>query len=301
MRSPRRLLLLVVLALAGTSLVSCGEKKASEKKLVTLNGEGFSVSVPGKTKRQVQGIPTAAGPIDFVSYSSADKGASEDFSVGVAQIPAKISFDLDGAVRSAAANVQGKVSKVTKTTYQGFPERDARVTGAQDKNGHKGTVFARLIFAKHQVLRAAVHPGGRRREVPARGLRDVPLVAEDHLSARATNVVPSLDELRRDHRREHLVQQQPHPRRAACPASRAALLSADSSSFSAIRSSATLLEAAGELPHHHTDPFDRVLIRPRTPGRPNGPHARSSLRQLRHPPQGLSSKRRGCILSVCGA
>lgn len=151
MRSPRRLLLLTVLALTGTALVACGEKP-SDKKLVTLNGEGFSVRVPGKTDRQVRTIPTAAGAIDLIIYSSADKGASEGFVVSVGKIPAGGSFDLDGAVRGAAANVQGTVSDLKKTTYQGFPARDMRITSAQDQGGHKGTVFARVVLAKDRFF-----------------------------------------------------------------------------------------------------------------------------------------------------
>jgi hypothetical protein len=149
MRPFQRLLLPTIAVLTATALIACGEK-ASEKKLDTLNGEGFSVNMPGNPKRQTQTVPTAAGPVLLTAYVT--EGGEEGFSMSVAKIPAGVKGDLDGAVNGAATNVRGTPKDTVKTTYQGYPARDTRITNARDKNGNKGTVFARMILAKGRLF-----------------------------------------------------------------------------------------------------------------------------------------------------
>lgn len=149
MRATQRLLLLSVLGLSATALVACGEK-ASEKKIATLNGEGFTVNMPGSPERTVQTVQTAAGPVKITAYIT--EGGEEGFAMSVARIPATVKGDLDGAIQGAASNVKGTPKDTVKTTYQGFPARDTRIIEAQDENGKKGTVFARVILAKGKLF-----------------------------------------------------------------------------------------------------------------------------------------------------
>lgn len=149
MRPYRRLLPLAVGVLCTVALVACGEQ-ASEKPIGTLNGEGFSVKMPGEPKRSTEAVQTAAGAVLVTAYVT--EGGQEGYSMSVARIPATVEGDLDGAVQGAAANVNGTLKNTVRTTYQGFPARDTRITGAQDADGNEGTVFARVILAKGRLF-----------------------------------------------------------------------------------------------------------------------------------------------------
>lgn len=148
MRPLKRLLILAVTTTAASSLLACGEP-ASEQEVATLDGEGFSVRMPGHPKRTTQTVATAAGPVTVTAYIT--EGGEEGFSMSVAKIPATVKGDLDGAIQGAAANVGGTAKDTLETTYQGFPARDTRIINARDKNGKKGTVFARIILAKGRL------------------------------------------------------------------------------------------------------------------------------------------------------
>lgn len=134
---------------AAPSLTSCASTKgATVDELTTLNGEGFSVLMPGKPERLVKTAPSAAGPVD-VTFYLIPKGNTA-YTVSVFAVPEGVQFDLDGAVSSVASSVGGKVADSAETTYQGFPARDARITGARDKNGKKGkkgTIFTRAVIS----------------------------------------------------------------------------------------------------------------------------------------------------------
>jgi hypothetical protein len=154
----QRLTVIALATLAGAGLVACGEEAASEKKVATLKGEGFTVAMPGKPKREVITAQTAAGPVPITAYIT--EGGEEGFSMSVLKVPSGVKGDLDGAVKGAASSVGGKLADTTKTTFQGFPARDARITGAKDSNGNKGTVFARVILAKGKVFQLQFVTGG---------------------------------------------------------------------------------------------------------------------------------------------
>jgi hypothetical protein len=143
------LLFVAVNALSATALVACGEQ-ASDKKVGTLVGEGFTVEMPGEPKRSTQTVPTAAGPVLLTAYVT--EGGDEGFSMSVAKIPSTVTGDLDGAVQGAASNVKGTPQDTKTTSYQGFPARDTRITNAEDENGNEGTVFARVILAKGKLF-----------------------------------------------------------------------------------------------------------------------------------------------------
>ena len=149
MRRFQNLLSLVAATVSAAALVACGEQ-ASEKKPDTLNGEGFTVNMPGDPKRSTQTVQTAAGPVMLTAYVT--EGGSEGFSMSVARLPSTVKGDLDGAVQGAATNVKGTPKDTVRTTYQGFPARDTRITNAHDKDGNRGTVFARVILAKGRLF-----------------------------------------------------------------------------------------------------------------------------------------------------
>lgn len=161
MTTIRRLVLLALATLLGTALVACGEDEAndaSQKPAATLKGEGFSVKMPGTPKREVITAPTAAGPVPITAYIT--EGGDEGFSMSVLTVPKGVKGDLDGAVEGAARSVKGTLKDTATTRHQGFPARDARITDAEDQNGNKGTVFARVILAKGRVFQLQFVTGG---------------------------------------------------------------------------------------------------------------------------------------------
>lgn len=133
--------LTVLLALV---LASCGGE--ATKDLQTLDGDGFSVSMPGKPTRNEQSVPTANGTVKAISYTSDSKDKA--FSIGYTQLPKGIRGDLPGAIKGGAANVGGTVRDEHATTYKGYKTRDARITGAAD---NKGTLFVRAILANDRL------------------------------------------------------------------------------------------------------------------------------------------------------
>jgi len=150
MRAAQRLLLVMLAGLAGSVLVACGEEKASTKPVATLKGDGFTVEMPGNPKAETINAQTAGGPVPITAYIT--EGGEEGFSMSVLKIPKGVRGDLDGAVSGAASSVGGTLKDTKKLEFQGFPARDARITGAEDSNGNKGTVFARVILANGRVF-----------------------------------------------------------------------------------------------------------------------------------------------------
>lgn len=162
MRILRALLLLALTALAATALGACGggsdDDAAGEQRIKTLDGDGFSVEMPGTPKRQVITARTAAGPVPITAYIS--EGGEEGFSMSVLTLPKGVKGDLDGAVKGAADSVEGRLKANTQTRFQGFPARNARIGDAADENGNKGTVFARVILAKRRLFQLQYVTGG---------------------------------------------------------------------------------------------------------------------------------------------
>lgn len=150
MRTVRRLLLVALAGLGGSALVACGDEQATEKPIATLKGDGFTVAMPGNPKAETITAQTAGGPLPITAYIT--EGGSEGFSMSVLKIPKGVRGDLDGAVQGAATSVGGTLKDAKKVRFQGFAARDARITGAEDSNGNKGTVFARVILANGRVF-----------------------------------------------------------------------------------------------------------------------------------------------------
>ncbi len=165
MRLLHRLLLVVVAALLGAALLACGdddgeggEQSVADTPAKTLEGDGFTVRMPGTAKRQVVTAQTAAGPVPITAYIT--EGGEEGFSMSVLKLPEGVAGDLAGAVQGAASSVQGRVAADRQTRYQGFPAREARIADASDQNGTRGTVFARVILAEGRVFQLQFVTGG---------------------------------------------------------------------------------------------------------------------------------------------
>lgn len=153
MRVLRSLLLLVLLSLTGAALLACGneqEEQPAERPVATLEGEGFTIAMPGNPRREVITAQTPAGPAPITAYIT--EGRTSGFSMSVLKVPTGVKSDLDAAVKGAASSVRGTLQSTTPTTYQGFPARDARITNARDGSGISGTVFARVIEAKGRIF-----------------------------------------------------------------------------------------------------------------------------------------------------
>src|SRR4051812_18287351 len=103
LRTVQRLVLVALAAIAGSALVACGEEKASEQRVATLKGDGFTVAMPGSPKPETITAQTASGPVPITAYIT--EGGSEGFSMSVLKVPKGVRGDLDGAVRGAAASV----------------------------------------------------------------------------------------------------------------------------------------------------------------------------------------------------
>jgi hypothetical protein len=158
MRTVQRLLLVALAGLGGCALVACGEEKASTKPISTLKGDGFTVAMPGHPKPETINAQTAGGPVRITAYIT--EGGEEGYSMSVLRIPQGVRGDLDGAVKGAATSVGGTLKDVKKLSFQGFPARDARITGAEDSQGNKGTVFARVIRANGRIFQLQFVTGG---------------------------------------------------------------------------------------------------------------------------------------------
>jgi hypothetical protein len=144
MRSLSKPLLPGLTVLVALALASCSGE--ATKDLATLDGDGFSVSMPGKPTRKVQTVSTPNGTFKAISYTSDSRDRA--FSIGYTELRAGVRGDLHGAIKGGAANVGGKVRDEVATTYHGFRARDARITGAAD---NKGTLFVRAIIAKSRL------------------------------------------------------------------------------------------------------------------------------------------------------
>jgi hypothetical protein len=144
MRSLSKLPLAGLTLLVAFVLVSCGGE--ASKDLAPLDGDGFTVSMPGTPERSEQSVKTAKGTVKAVSYTSDSKDKA--FSIGYTELPKGVTGDLHGAIAGGASNVGGTARDEVDTTYQGFKARDARITGAAD---NKGTLFVRAILVKNRL------------------------------------------------------------------------------------------------------------------------------------------------------
>lgn len=132
--------------LISAALAACGG--GGGLKVVPLHGDGFSVNMVGTPQRMVRTIQTVVGPQQITLYAS--RNGSQGYSIATHRFSTAEGFNLDGAVQGEVAGVHGTLQSVRTTTYQGFPARDASITG--QSNGTPFTVFERTILAKREVF-----------------------------------------------------------------------------------------------------------------------------------------------------
>lgn len=142
-------LVAVLLPASGSLLVGCGDESSTSSAptdlaagFVALSGDGFTMKLPMRTTRTVRTVPTAAGKVKAVLYSTGDD-PDGTYLVALTAYPVGTLVDLDKAVAGAAMNVGGVVRENNTAKYAGHDARDGRFTAAA--NNTKITVFVRMI------------------------------------------------------------------------------------------------------------------------------------------------------------
>jgi hypothetical protein len=154
----RLLLAAAVTAATCSLLVACGDDQEDSPSSeptsrpeagTTVKGRGFTVQMPANPQRETDTFKSDAGPVRLTSYLVDRRDEAYGIYVGdyVGGLGPDRAHDLDGAIDETAADVHGTVAEREETEYQGFPARDARITGA-DMDGTKATVFVRHIGAE---------------------------------------------------------------------------------------------------------------------------------------------------------
>lgn len=134
--------------LLGALVSGCGSDKSGSPEtdksqdLVPLTGDGFSMKLPSETTKTVRTVPTAAGKVKVVLYSTGDD-PDGTYLVALTAYPAGTVVDLDKAVAGAAKNVDGVVRANDPAKYRGHDARDARFTATS--SGTEITVFVRVV------------------------------------------------------------------------------------------------------------------------------------------------------------
>jgi hypothetical protein len=130
--------------------------------LVPYQGDHFTVSMPGTPVKATQQISTTAGTAALVSLTVTKRGNT--FFVAYADFPPGTPFDLDGAARGAARNVNGQLADVKRTRYRGSAAIDFRII----KAGGGGTGFQRVFVADGRLYELlAIVPGSDVKTPPA--------------------------------------------------------------------------------------------------------------------------------------
>ncbi|MGO4258012.1 hypothetical protein [Marmoricola sp. RAF53] len=133
--------------------------------LVRLDGDGFTVDLPGKARSTTQTVPTQAGDIKITLYTATDSDGGT-FVVAMNEYPPGTNLDLDGAVTGAAANVDGTVESKKTVEFLGNPARDARYTASPQ--GQPVTIWARLVEKGQKLFQLQYFlPQGDLVEAPA--------------------------------------------------------------------------------------------------------------------------------------
>jgi hypothetical protein len=117
----------------------------------TINGDGFTLSMPGTPSKNDSTIPSAAGPLQLRMYTLS-KGF-EGFITGYTEYPdivfssSKPEDLLDGAQNGAISNVKGEVTSQRSITVAGNPGREIVGTSPAQNVGFT----ARVILAKPRM------------------------------------------------------------------------------------------------------------------------------------------------------
>jgi hypothetical protein len=130
--------------------------------LVTYQGEGFTVGLPGSPDKQQQTKQTAAGPVT-VTILTVSQG-QRAFALAYNAIPSTASYDLDAAAKGTVSGTGGALTDVKTISFKGNQGRDYRITGA---GGGKGTAFGRILLVGSRLFQLeAVVAGGDVKTAP---------------------------------------------------------------------------------------------------------------------------------------
>ena len=117
----------------------------------TVNGDGFSVSMPGTPAHDTQSVPSAVGPIPIHLYTLTE--GFEGYIMGWSEYPdavfsaAQPEDLLNGAQSGAINNVQGQVTSQRSITLNGYPGREIIGTSPSKNIGFT----ARLYLVKPRM------------------------------------------------------------------------------------------------------------------------------------------------------
>ena len=147
--------------LAGSLLVAgCSEPGSGstqdDKQLITFQGPGFSIKLPGEPTTTTQTVSSPSGDLEVVFY--AVKSSDAAVAVAVTTVPKGVPADLDGAVEGGAANVGGVVQSSQPITVDGLQGRDAVFTST--RNGRDYTAFLRILASGRRVVQVVQEVAG---------------------------------------------------------------------------------------------------------------------------------------------
>ena len=117
----------------------------------TVNGEGFTVSMPGSPSHDTQSVPSAVGPIPIHLYTLSE--GFEGYIVGYSEYPDAVFSSaqpedlMNGAQNGAINNVQGQVTSQRSITINGYPGREIVGTSPSKNIGF----VARLYLVKPRM------------------------------------------------------------------------------------------------------------------------------------------------------
>lgn len=117
--------------------------------LVPLDGNGFTVRLPGKATASKQKATSEVGVIPYTLYSARD-GNGGTFVVAMTTYPKNAVLDLDGAVAGLAKALDGKVVANQKVKVRGHTARAVRITSAA--GGTDATTFARTVLVGRRLF-----------------------------------------------------------------------------------------------------------------------------------------------------
>jgi hypothetical protein len=117
----------------------------------TVNGDSFTVSMPGSPSHDTQSVPSAVGPIPIHLYTLTE--GYEGYIVGYTVYPDSVFSSsqpedlMNGAQSGAINNVQGQVTSQRSITIDGYPGREIIGTSPSKNIGF----IARLYLVKPRM------------------------------------------------------------------------------------------------------------------------------------------------------
>lgn len=149
-------------------LLFCACSSLTQAKWETVNGDGFTVQMPGTPNKQTQSVPSAVGTLTFNMYTVEQGG--EAFIVGYNDFPAAATQGanpddlLNRAQQGAVTNVNGKITSEKTITMNGHPGREFSGDGTPPGEGGKsqeGTFTARIYWVEPRLYQTIyVRPKG---------------------------------------------------------------------------------------------------------------------------------------------